>query len=111
MLVRIADEAPWSKKTYNNAISVLRRAFKFGYYDHPDRHDPTLALKSARIRRKDRATIDPFSIQDAETIIAAIHDDWGEAQGNYDEFRFLPDCVRPNRSPSSCRISIRRTAR
>lgn len=25
-LVRIADEAPWSKKTYNNAISVLRRA-------------------------------------------------------------------------------------
>jgi integrase len=27
MLVRIADEAPWSKKTYNNAISVLRRAF------------------------------------------------------------------------------------
>lgn len=36
MLVRIADEARWSKKTYNNAISVLRRAFKFGYRDHHD---------------------------------------------------------------------------
>lgn len=64
MLVRIADEALWSKKTYNNAISVLRRAFKFGYHDHPDRHDPTLALKSARIRKQDRATIDPFGRRD-----------------------------------------------
>jgi hypothetical protein len=52
MLVRIADEALWSKKSYNNVISVLRRAFKFGYHDHPDWHDPTLALKSARIRKK-----------------------------------------------------------
>jgi integrase len=52
MLVRIADEALWSKKTYNNAISVLRRAIKFEYHDHPDRHDPTLALKSARIRKE-----------------------------------------------------------
>jgi hypothetical protein len=25
----------------------------------------------------------------AETLIAAIHRDWGEAQGNYDEFRFF----------------------
>jgi integrase len=95
MLVRIADEAPWSKKTYNNAISILRRAFKFGYHDHPDRHDPTLALKSARIRKKDRTTIDPFTIQDAEAIIAAIHQDWGEAQGNYDEFRFFTG-LRPS---------------
>jgi integrase len=95
MLVRIADEAPWSKKTYNNAISVLRRAFNFGYHDYSDRHDPTVALKSARIRRKDRAAIDPFSIQDAEAIITAIHQDWGEAQGNYDEFRFFTG-LRPS---------------
>jgi integrase len=95
MLVRITDEAPWSKKTYNNAISVLRRAFKFGYRDHPERHDPTVGLKSARIRKKDRAAIDPFSIQDAEAIIAAIHQDWGEAQGSYDEFRFFTG-LRPS---------------
>jgi integrase len=95
MLVRIADEAPWSKKTYNNAISVLRRAFKFGYRDHPERHDPTVGLKSARIRKKDRAAIDPFSIQAAEALIAAIHQDWGEAQGNYDEFRFFTG-LRPS---------------
>jgi integrase len=43
-LVSLADEAHWSKKTYNNAISVLRRAFKFGYRDHPERYDPTAGL-------------------------------------------------------------------
>ena len=95
MLVKIADAAPWSRKTYNNAISVLRRAFKFGYRDHPERHDAAVGLKSARIRKKDRPVIDPFSIQDAEKIIAAIRQDWGEAQGNYDEFRFFTG-LRPS---------------
>jgi len=95
MLVKIADAAPWSRKTYNNAISVLRRAFKFGYRDHPERHDAAVGLKSARIRKKDRPVIDPFSIQDAEKIIAAIRQDWGEAQGNYGEFRFFTG-LRPS---------------
>jgi hypothetical protein len=36
-------------------------------------------LKSARIDKKDRPKIDPFSIQDAETLIAALHRDCGEA--------------------------------
>ncbi len=58
-------------------------------------HNPASALKSARIGRKDRAAVDPFSIQDAETLIAAIHRDWGEAQGNYDEFRFFTG-LRPS---------------
>jgi hypothetical protein len=31
MLVRIADTYPCGKKTYNNAIRALRRAFNFGY--------------------------------------------------------------------------------
>jgi hypothetical protein len=86
-LVKIADDADWGKKSYNNAISVLRRAFKFGYRDHPEQHDPTLNLKGARIRKQDRRVVDPFTIQEAEALIAAIHRDWGEAQGNYDEFR------------------------
>jgi site-specific recombinase XerD len=47
-LVKIADKATWSEKTYNNATSVLRRAFKFGYRDHPENHDPASGLKSAR---------------------------------------------------------------
>jgi integrase len=39
-LVRIADEMDWSKKSYNNALSVLRSAFKFGYRDHPEKPGP-----------------------------------------------------------------------
>jgi hypothetical protein len=39
--------------------------------------------------RKDRARPDPFRIQDAETLIAQIHADWGEAEGNYHAFRFF----------------------
>jgi integrase len=94
-LVKIADEASWCKKTYNNTISVLRRAFEFGHRDHPERHDPTVGLKSARIRKRDRPVIDPFSVQDAEALITAIRRDWGEAQGNYDEFRFFTG-LRPS---------------
>jgi hypothetical protein len=44
---------------------------------------------------KDRPRIDPFSIQDAEVLITALHADWGEAQGNYDEFRFFTG-LRPS---------------
>jgi integrase len=94
-LIKIADDVVWSKKTYNNTISVLRRAFKFGHRDHPENHDPTSGLKGARIRKKDRPVIDPFTIHEAERLIAAIHRDWGEAQGNYDEFRFFTG-LRPS---------------
>jgi integrase len=96
MLIKIADAQHWNKKkTYNNAISALRRAFALGYLDYPDRKDPAAALRCARIGKKDRPSIDPFSIQDAEVLIAALHRDWGEAQGNYDELRFFTG-LRPS---------------
>jgi integrase len=88
-LVKVADFHTWKKKTYNNAISALRRAFEFGYRDYPEKRDPATALNSARIGKKDRPVIDPFSIPEAERLIAALHRDWGEAQGNCDEFRFF----------------------
>jgi hypothetical protein len=59
------------------------------------RHNPARGLKTLRIRRKDRPSVDPFSIEEAETLIAAIHQDWGEAHGNYDEFRFFTG-LRPS---------------
>ena len=95
MLVKIADAYTCNKKTYNNAVSALRRAFDFGYLDYPERRDPAASLKCARIGKNDRPPIDPFSIQEAEVLIAAIHRDWGEAQGNYDELRFFTG-LRPS---------------
>ena len=69
--------------------------FDFGYRHHPEQYNPARNLRSARLRRNDRLRIDPFPIQDAETLIEAIHRDWGEAQGNYDEFRFFTG-LRPS---------------
>jgi integrase len=95
-IVRIAiSHKTWNKKTYNNKVSLLRRAFEFGYRDHPGHFNPARALKGARMRRKDFPRIDPFRIQDAEALIAAIHQDWGEAQGNFHEFRFFTG-LRPS---------------
>ncbi|GFE82508.1 hypothetical protein GCM10011487_45080 [Steroidobacter agaridevorans] len=94
-LIAIADRQPWSKKTYNNAISALKRAFDFGYRDRPLRENPARQLRCIRLRKSDRPNIDPFSMHDAEALIAAIHRDWGEAQGNYDEFRFFTG-LRPS---------------
>src|SRR5882757_3537118 len=94
-LIAIADGHSWSKKTYNNTISVLKRAFEFGYRDRPVHENPALNLQCARLRKADRPKVDPFAMHDAETLIAAIHREWGEAQGNYDEFRFFTG-LRPS---------------
>jgi site-specific recombinase XerD len=81
LLVKVVDAHRWSKKSYNNAVSALRRAFEFGYRDHPEQHNPATALKSARIGRKDRPRIDPFTIQDAETLIAGDSSGLGRSAG------------------------------
>jgi integrase len=66
MLVKIADSHEWSKKTYNNNVSVLRAAFNFGFRDHPELKNPAAGLKSVHICKKDRPVIDPFGIEEAE---------------------------------------------
>lgn len=115
-LVAIAAAQQWqTKKTYNNGISPLRCAFEFGYKDHPELHNPADGLDSLRITKKDRPKVDPFTIHEAETIIAAIHRDWGEAQGNYDEFRFFTlwasvhnvKCTKPLRGSLSLSPPLR----
>jgi integrase len=96
LLVRIANaKQTWGKKTYNNKLSALRRAFEFGYRDHPEHLNPARSLKGARMRRKDFPKIDPFRIQDAEALIEAIHQDWGQPLGNFHEFRFFTG-LRPS---------------
>ena len=95
MLVKTADAMTLAKKTYNNIISPLRCAFEYGYRDHPEKHNPASGLKGFRITKKDRPVIDPFTIPEAEALIAALREDWGDAQANYDEFRFFTG-LRPS---------------
>ena len=45
--------------------------------------------------KKDRPVVAPFTIQEAESLMARLHADWGEAIGNYDEFRFFTG-LRPS---------------
>jgi integrase len=101
MLVKIADAKHVGKKTYNNIVSVLRRAFEHGYRDHPERHNPARGLKTLRIHRKDRPPVDPFSIEEAETLIAAIHRDWGEGAGQLRRVPLLHGtaALRADRAP------------
>ena len=94
-LAKIANAYQWSKKTYNNAISVIRCAFDYGYKDHPEKHNPVSGLNCLRITKKDRPPVAPFTIQEAESLISRLHADWGEAIGNYDEFRFFTG-LRPS---------------
>ena len=94
-LAKIANGYKWSKKTYNNAISVVRCAFDYGYRDHPEKHNPASGLNCLRMTKKDRPPVAPFTIQEAELLISRLHADWGEAIGNYDEFRFFTG-LRPS---------------
>ena len=105
MLIKIADSYPCNKKTYNNAVSALRRAFDFGYLDYPERRDPAASLKCARIGKNDRPPIDPFSIQDPEVLIAAIHQDGAKPKATTMSYAFSPDSAPPRRSPSSSRTT------
>lgn len=70
-------------------MSAVRCAFDFGYKDHPEKHNPASGLTTLRISKKDRPVVDPFTIQEAEIIIARSHTEFGAAHGNYEEFRFF----------------------
>jgi hypothetical protein len=62
-LAKIANANQWSKKTYNNAISVVRCAFDYGYRDHPEKHNPASGLTCLRMTKKDRPSVAPFTIR------------------------------------------------
>jgi hypothetical protein len=88
-LAGIAAGHTRNKKTYNNVVSTVRCACAHRYKDHPEKRSPAEGLKTLRITRKDRPPFDPFTIQEGEGIIAHSHFEFGEAHGNYEEFRFF----------------------
>jgi integrase len=87
----VADNTQNSKKkSYNNVTGAVRTAFKFSYKDFPGKSNPALALPSFRITTKGRPKVDPFTIQDAESIIAAAHRITANGTATTKNFDFLP---------------------
>lgn len=86
-LAAIVGGHPWgSNKTRNNIVSAGRRVFDLGYADIHDRPNPAEKLKSLRVQRP---RPDPYTIEEAEAIIAGMREDWGEHDANYVEFGFF----------------------
>lgn len=88
-LDKIANAHQGVKKTFNNVISPIRQAWAYGYKSLPDRKDPATGLLGVRIPKKEQPKPDPFPVREAEEVVEAIRGDWGELQGNYEEFRFF----------------------
>ncbi len=57
ILYAIADGHAWSKNTYNNLISVCKRAFDFGYRNRPPQEKPS-SLPRVRSSAEKRAIED-----------------------------------------------------
>jgi integrase len=85
----IATAHAGAKKTFNNVVSAIHGAWHHGYKDLPGQKDPALGLECVRIPKREQPKPDPFPVDEAEDVVAAIRRDWGELQGNYEEFRFF----------------------
>jgi integrase len=104
-LVKIADARKLSKKIYNNIISPVRCVLEHGYRDHPEKHNPAAGLKGFRITKRDRPVVDPFTIEEAGFLIAAIRRDWGKVQANHDEFHFFTGLRSSEQIVSGCDVA------
>jgi hypothetical protein len=54
------DSQTWSKKTYNNAVSALRRAFAFDFKDYPEARDQR---RCCAVPHRQEGSAAPRSIQ------------------------------------------------
>lgn len=84
-----------SKKTFNNIVSAVRRAWEYGYKDLPRAPNPAAGLEGVRIPKREQPRPDPLELEEAEGMIAQTLRLWGEDQADYEEFRFFSG-VRPS---------------
>lgn len=92
-LAAIVGGHPWgSTKTRNNVVSVGRRVFDFHYADIENKSNPAEKLKSLRVQRQPP---DPYTIEEANELIAELRTHCGNGDANYFEFGFFAG-VRPS---------------
>jgi len=76
----------FSRKSYNNAIGAIKSALTFGARDLPGQVNPAAFLKYAKTPK---VHIDPFSLREAEELIAALHAKWCAGMAHFHELRFF----------------------
>lgn len=80
ILSALATEPTWSGKTRNNKTSVLRTALALAIRDGVISHSPIEGLESASHQRPEP---DPFTVEEAEAIIAGLAKHYSEPIANY----------------------------
>lgn len=75
-----------SRKTRNNVVSVVRLVFDFAVDDGVIPRSPAENLKTLKVQK---GQPDPYTIEEAEALIAGICKDWGQDDADYFEFCFF----------------------
>lgn len=86
ILAALATEPTWTGKTRNNKTSVLRLALVLAMKDELITSNPIDGLESAPHQRK---RPDPFSMEEAEAILAGLQDKYGPQITNYFGLKFF----------------------
>lgn len=77
----------WSSgKSRNNELSMIRRMFEFARKDGLIKVNPCEEIERVSYQRKKP---DPFSLDEAEQIISAITEKYGQQIGNFYEMQFF----------------------
>lgn len=83
-LTTIIGEHPWTtRKTRNNNVSVGRLVFAFAVEDRIIQTSPAEKLKSLKIQTEPP---DPYTLKEAEALIAGALEHYSEEDANYFEF-------------------------
>lgn len=86
ILAALATEPTWSGKTRNNKTSVLRLVLALALRDDLIAASPIEGLESAAHQRK---LPDPFSMEEAEAILAGLTQRYGPQIANYFGLKFF----------------------
>jgi integrase len=86
ILTALATEPEWTGKTRNNKTSVLRSALALAIRDGVIKSSPIEGLESAAHQRR---LPDPFSIEEAEAIIAGLGTHYSEQVARYFGAKFF----------------------
>lgn len=86
ILLALSSEPKWTGKTRNNKASALRQALALALRDGSLSSSPIDGLEAARHQRPPP---DPFSRDEAESIIAGLLERYGEQVANYFGFKFF----------------------